>query len=577
MSSRNRSRRNIFAPSESLVLPHSELLLPVTPHQRRMSRLGRLALPRRSDPDHEQFIAQVRGAFHENSLAEREIKKRYKLAFAMLQCNMLNGSGLLMARILREQLYEASHRIWNFGIHALPSQFNIFEAFFDFNSSLLSLGLLGEHEFLLHLDDFLRWYGNNRKVCFDRGVLKIAMREGEVYSFNMVNGPCLVTIPIEGATLVVGGVSLVRHGDQITCVVLLGENPPAIEDNDIPAAGKNLFEGVAILEEDKKPLFQWLDNTHSVEDRYLNEFPGYARVHLLQRFDLRSWSNECWYLARDNGHSFDVFTNDRDVLCDLPMKYKDEISAKSTQVFQRYTPVVSMGAALVYLPVAFTDEDKFIHDKMFRTDLKEHIASPFVRLVRKNGFERLVQFDRKIGCLATSKSSMREESEFPAPDFEYKKDGYWKVLDKGDIGEDEEGNPISGKTWVSRSTSWVRKTLDNFLVPRSPDLEFGPGTGFIYVMRCPGHSPDVYKIGLTQNTAEVRASQLSGTTSSPLPFGVLASWLVTDCAAVESAIHKELDAYRINPRREFFRIPLTRIISTSQRICDRFALRRSKD
>ena len=47
----------------------------------------------------------------------------------------------------------------------------------------------------------------------------------------------------------------------------------------------------------------------------------------------------------------------------------------------------------------------------------------------------------------------------------------------------------------------------------------------------------------------------------PLPFGVLAQWEVGDCAGIEALIHERLAAYRVNERREFFRLPLRTIVA----------------
>jgi len=63
---------------------------------------------------------------------------------------------------------------------------------------------------------------------------------------------------------------------------------------------------------------------------------------------------------------------------------------------------------------------------------------------------------------------------------------------------------------------------------------------------------DVYKIGLTRRKADQRAKELSAATGVPLAFGILASWQVGDCAAVEREIYQRLKARRINPKREFF-------------------------
>ena len=86
------------------------------------------------------------------------------------------------------------------------------------------------------------------------------------------------------------------------------------------------------------------------------------------------------------------------------------------------------------------------------------------------------------------------------------------------------------------------------------------------VQRSPAHEVNVYKIGLTRRSVQKRAAELSASTSVPLPFGILAKWDVGDCARIEEEVHRRLAAYRINPRREFFRADLSVICETIEAV-----------
>jgi hypothetical protein len=77
-------------------------------------------------------------------------------------------------------------------------------------------------------------------------------------------------------------------------------------------------------------------------------------------------------------------------------------------------------------------------------------------------------------------------------------------------------------------------------------------TGHVYIM-FNSEMPHCLKIGQTTREPEVRAKELSGT-SSPKPFRVLMQWKVTDVTAAESAAHEMLADRRVDPQREFFRI-----------------------
>lgn len=79
--------------------------------------------------------------------------------------------------------------------------------------------------------------------------------------------------------------------------------------------------------------------------------------------------------------------------------------------------------------------------------------------------------------------------------------------------------------------------------------------GKIYIMRNANLDKNVYKIGLTTKTTDERARQLSKT-SIPGKFSVMREWNVKDCVLAEKIIHKLLEKYRIDQKREFFQIDM---------------------
>jgi hypothetical protein len=87
----------------------------------------------------------------------------------------------------------------------------------------------------------------------------------------------------------------------------------------------------------------------------------------------------------------------------------------------------------------------------------------------------------------------------------------------------------------------------------------GSHPGFIYVMHNPAHEKDVFKVGLTKRDSDIRSEELSDT-GSPDKFLVAHEWRVFDCIQAERIIHEALKPYRINPKREFFRLPYKKLI-----------------
>ncbi|GAA2339195.1 GIY-YIG nuclease family protein [Dactylosporangium salmoneum] len=78
------------------------------------------------------------------------------------------------------------------------------------------------------------------------------------------------------------------------------------------------------------------------------------------------------------------------------------------------------------------------------------------------------------------------------------------------------------------------------------------GFGFVYVQRNPA-MPDMLKIGFSRRLSEDRADELFRT-SVPFPFQVSYRALTMHAREVEQAVHRLLDAQRVAPDREFFRV-----------------------
>jgi hypothetical protein len=75
---------------------------------------------------------------------------------------------------------------------------------------------------------------------------------------------------------------------------------------------------------------------------------------------------------------------------------------------------------------------------------------------------------------------------------------------------------------------------------------------YTYVMRCPAHTCDLYKIGFTTLSPEDRANDLSRATATPVRFEVVEYWAVSDAKAAEASVFEALKQRRANGSREFF-------------------------
>ncbi len=91
--------------------------------------------------------------------------------------------------------------------------------------------------------------------------------------------------------------------------------------------------------------------------------------------------------------------------------------------------------------------------------------------------------------------------------------------------------------------------------------------GKIYILRNPYHKDAIVKIGRTSRISEERAREISGGTGVPAEFEVIFEEDVFDCHLAEKIIHEKLNEERINPKREFFHLPLKKAVKTVFETC----------
>src|SRR5690606_32790816 len=82
-----------------------------------------------------------------------------------------------------------------------------------------------------------------------------------------------------------------------------------------------------------------------------------------------------------------------------------------------------------------------------------------------------------------------ERAEFITPDINIETTGFWKKLPIGTQGKDKNGNPITGRTWVSKTLSWSEECTSNskLAVTRKSGIIPSDNAGYIYVMRSAAH------------------------------------------------------------------------------------------
>lgn len=541
MKHKNEDLRNtrLNTDDSEIIVPQTSVFRPASPHERRMLRHPYRHIPK--GPPQESLDLAVR-------LRAREVADLHP---AWLFARTHSGSGFLMSTVLRTFLLECYNRLVHHGPHSFPVSFNVLESFLVLDRKVsLVYDLRPEKEHLLDLDDYFEWYANDRPEC-DPQVLVDIMDEGVVYSYDMTSVADGYRVSGVKSKIVVAGVSLVRHEDELSCFLVAGENPGCPPDDKVdrmleamsPTSGKEAISPSKSL---------------SVKNRYLDRFPGFVRVHLLTRFNLSAASYSVRYINIDLGAAFNVITDD-------PVATRGGVTELDKKLMGNYRSLYSALASLIYLPMMFVDEKEHTSTLTVKTKFFAERNSKLAKEAIREFTPPAHSFERVVRRLSTRQRSKSDSTSIVPPEFNVEKNGYWRGLAPGEFGKDQDGNHVVGRTWVARHDSWSASDPSAFLVERSPRTARGIDPGIVYVARNPANVANVYKVGLTRRTSKERASDLSKT-SAPVPFLIVGEWSVGNCREVEKQVHKILKRYRLNPKREFFQCEVSRIFSAVERV-----------
>jgi hypothetical protein len=475
---------------------------------------------------------------------------------------MSGGSGFVTANAIRQFFNEYMARTLNHGYYSYPASFNVMESFLRFDEDLGCYDVRQEIDHVLSSTDYFNWY-SHAGFPRDPAVLKDVIVDGTTYSFNFANdGETSYQVSTSNSSITIAGVSMIRHDDELSCMMIAGEKPANPPDGEVAELMANTK-----FDERRKEIVkgQMLD----VASRYLAELPDCVRVILLSRFDLVAKKHEVRYINVDLGPSYQIWTDDPFALRELSVEDSQKYLAGSEEKLAHYADLFSALASLLFLPTIYAGEPKRVEETEFATELFADKKKKRVKEAIRTLGESECVFKRRVKCLTTTiDTEISSTQEIDPPDLEFSADGYWKALPAFQVGHDKEGVPIVGRTWVERKEMWTAKSPSKFLLKQDAAHLSGPDPGTIYVVRSPANHTDLYKIGLTRRTVKERAAELSSATGVALPFGVLASWNVGDCRAVEAEVHRRLEAYRVHSRREFFAVSLSTITSTITQVID---------
>jgi hypothetical protein len=355
-------------------------------------------------PNDQVLMVHVR-RIAETDLALREFVTKVP---SFVLSRMEGGSGFRMASLLRNRFLETFGRFASYGPSSLPSSFNVTEAFFAYSKKYVAFDLREEREHLLRLHEYFNWFtAETSALPKDPGALQDVMPEGMIHSYDMIGPFDDFSLRAGESNIVILGVSLVRHQSEISAILLAGEHPPFRADSDIENAPRNwtAAEGREAISPDPH---------YTVADRYVPGLPGYARLILSTRIDLRARSYDVRYIHLDTGAGYEVLSDDLHMLHEMGKPVKGIVDGMGLRPgildemkigLTRYDDLFSAITALIYLPAFFLTRPSDIVETRFVTQLFVNRAKGKVKKAVHALGKESVPFYRTISCLETHPES----------------------------------------------------------------------------------------------------------------------------------------------------------------------------
>ena len=406
--------------------------MPPTPFERRtMDFLDRQLLPPPYDHASKAIWKQMGGLAKKDATFQRKVKKHLNRLKRLVLLRMQGGAGLIMSKTIRYFFLEYVDRMLKYGSYSLPGSFNVVESFLIYNKEYLIFDLLPEIDHLLNIDDYFEWYDSN-DLPKDPKLLLDVMEEGVIYSYNMTNDSSGYRFVRGGSTLIIAGISIIRHENEISCFLVAGEQPPNPPDQEITADG--------ILNGKPSPGHEDIgpDPDLGIKNRYLDEFPGFARIIVVTRFDIRAMSHGVRYVMCDRGNNFITYTDEIRAVEDMMSKEElQEYKQKTLDVLAEYGEIFSALAALIYLPVSFIDESIHVYKTEFATELSSTKEDKDTRKAIKEHGKEECFFTRTIRSLASSIEQKPNDTKnvYP-PELKFRSYGGWESISPGEVGMD---------------------------------------------------------------------------------------------------------------------------------------------
>lgn len=519
-------------------------------HKDRMRKIGSSIIPPQGSLRRHILDIKIKSDENDPEI-QRQITKIINEAKATCQLQSENGAGLPADKLIREFNNEYNNRVFMYSLREMPSSFNIVEAFYRFDRKTATFRLGEEVDCIFSFDDFLDFMTSDDAPC-ETSELYDSIEEEVIYSFNSTDNPKKHLFSTSnGKKFGALSFSLIRHGKEISVILQAGQV------DDLEKTSLELQKSIS-----KGKFYKSIrpDKSQKINAVPLVSDSDLWRTLVLLRFDIETSTIDARYILQDAGQQFIITSDDLDTYTDKDGSFTEpefeELVKNQARVLKAYTPLFEICKTMIFLPLFRVAYDDVITIERHPTDYGQNRNKLKYKKINKLASSSQKVSFRNVEKITPDNRRHPTFREFITPNINIETSGYWKNLEFQDSGTDKNDNPIQGRTWVNKTLTWKesKDSLYSLKISTRTKAKESTHHGYIYVMRSAAHDKNIFKVGLTKRTSEIRSTELTRTTSSPDHFLVVEDWEVSDCVLAEKIIHQRLNEFRINPRREFFKV-----------------------
>lgn len=531
--------------------------------------------------DHRNTLKKSRISRFRDNLSRKERRKldaeskKLSLKYQKIIASLHNsGTGFPVDKTLRSMAVEYTHRFASSGTENMPVSFNYFEAFCDLklikNSVAPYVSLAAETNHLFNASDFFDFLTSNDCQNFTPDEF-LNVPEAQILHFSN-NGSLeeLTFFDASGWEYILSGFSMIRRGSTVHWFLVVGEKLNreewelrALDTHEVKLEGvppwKRAFMQDVIDRNGANigPPMRLEGTETAVKTLVAGEFDVSTKKHI----------GKSIFVETEN--SYTVFSDDPDVVFSMaPSVNKQQVTEAAMERIRQADVLWSIAEGLFQLP-------KYFETRVTISQTKLNGSLNRAGLKGKGGRGVIADYVAVEAVSIENSDSPPSIRRISMPIYSTETEGHWRRLPFGQTGKDRDGKPAVGKTWVNKSNTWrddksrkpiiyvkdclsVAKTQIEKIYAATETINVknseNTSGGELYVLRCALFQEEVYKVGWTSGSAVDRAKQLSSATGVPLAFVIVESWEHIDPEALETEIHAQLAPYRVNNKREFFRL-----------------------